>query len=91
MKKFEPESIELSHNNLPVSPKKPLLSNPPNAEKMKLWIEKHKDADRKTAEEVAHSIQHITFDHFLFGLKMAVRKFNLHLHSLPEEKGTLCY
>jgi len=63
-----------------------LQSNPPNVEKMKLWIEKHQKADKKTAEEVVQSIQHITFDRFLFGLKMAVRKFNLYLHSLPEDK-----
>lgn len=85
-KKLVAESIELNHKSLPLSPKKPLRSNPPNAEKMNLWIEKHKDTDKPIAQEVAQSIQHITFDHFMFGLKMAVKKFNLYLHSLPENK-----
>ena len=86
MEKFKPKSIELIHDNLPLFTKKPLRPNPPDAEKMTLWIEKHKETDRKTAENVVHSIQHITFDRFLFGLKMAVKKFNLYLHSLPENK-----
>lgn len=87
MKKFEPKSIELrSHNSLPLLPKNPLRSNPPDAKKMELWIEQHKKEDRRTAKEVVDSIQHISFDRFLFGLKMAVKKFNLYLHSLPVEK-----
>ncbi|KTD63101.1 ankyrin repeat domain-containing protein [Legionella shakespearei] len=84
--KLENKSVALTHESLPLFPKRPLRSNPPDVKKMKLWIEKHKEEDKKTAEEVSHSIQHITFEHFLFGLKMAVKKFNLYLHSLPEDK-----
>lgn len=85
-KKIESKQVELSHDNLPLVPRKPLRSNPPDEKKMKLWVEKHKLEDRDTAEKVTHSIQHITFDHFLFGLKMAVKKFNRYLNSLPADK-----
>lgn len=76
------EGISLSHAALPTVVATP-KSNPPQADKIEAWVKMH-DWDRQLlARSVASVIHHVSFPHFQFGLKMAIKKFNRHLSSLP--------
>ena len=76
----------------PVELKHPLLNriaeepteNPPNEEKMQQWVDAHDEKHKETARKVVKAVQYISPKHFLFGLKMATKKFNKYLSSLPE-------
>ena len=76
-------SVKLIHQLLSDEIKTP-APNPPNKEKMQAWINKHDEKDQKIATQVMTAVQHISHEHFLFGLKMAIKKFNKYLLSLPE-------
>lgn len=75
--------VEINHPFLSNPAKGPEADNPPDQEKMQLWIDKHQEKDRGTAKKVVNSIHHVSFGHFLFGLKYATKKFNQYLLSLP--------
>jgi len=81
--KSSPSSIVLIHKLLNRTPEEP-SSNPPNKEEMQRWIDRHAEKDKETAKKVIDAVQHISHKHFLFGLKMATKKFNNYLYSLPE-------
>jgi hypothetical protein len=76
-------SVSLIHPLLNREAKAP-APNPPNIEKIQQWVNKHDDKDKETAQKVIRSVQYIPHAHFLFGLKMAIKKFNRYLLSLPE-------
>ncbi|MHB1949755.1 MAG: phosphoribosyltransferase-like protein, partial [Gammaproteobacteria bacterium] len=76
-------TITLNHPLLNRIAKKP-QENPPNEMKMQQWINAHKDIHKETAKKVVAAVQYISHKHFLFGLKLATKKFNQYLLSLPK-------
>ncbi len=78
-KPLPPVSLPLKNAQAPVA-------NPPDPALAKQWIAMHKTQEQGLAKQVVSSIQHIPHEHFLFGLKCAVNKFNRYLLSLPKDK-----
>ena len=76
-KRYEHTIPSIDYSNIYVK------SVPPNKEGLREWISKHEPNQIETAKRVASSIQHISFPRFIFGLKMAIEKFNKYLSSLP--------
>lgn len=77
------DTVTLSHpllNRIAETPKE----NPPDEKKMQQWINAHDDKHKETAKKVVAAVQYIPHGHFLFGLKMATKKFNEYLLSLPK-------
>jgi len=75
--------VELKHPLLNRTAEEP-KENPPDEEKMQQWVDAHDEEHKETARKVAKAVRYISPKHFLFGLKMATKKFNKYLSSLPE-------
>ncbi|WP_454782600.1 phosphoribosyltransferase-like protein [Legionella sp. WA2022007384] len=83
-KKQIPPTMPPFEHPLLLKPVQEPVFNPLQIEQTEAWIEQHSEQDREVARKVIDSIQHISYHHFLFGLKNTIRKFNEFLLSLPE-------
>lgn len=71
------------HRMLSDSPQTPKADNSMDLALARKWINMHDPEDRPLAEKVLQKIDHVSHERFLFGLRLAIKKWNNLIMSRP--------